>query len=201
MIFDKYLDLKSVPKLMHYLKENEIKTRTDKNFSKGQLYHLLANKVYIDKITHKDKVYDGKHEAIISEGIFKEIQKLVKFQNILYNRKYTTKEKTAERAYKNYFLYFRRFSMNKELLLAILDYINNNRGQLPDAETPGFEEYDDDEIVKSINYLSKDLRVLTLKPTSVYESYDNSGNWKKSDMSILTGYVSPSGLEKFKSEL
>ena len=46
MVLDKYLDLKSVPKLMHYLKENEIKTRTDKNFSKGQLYHLLANKVY-----------------------------------------------------------------------------------------------------------------------------------------------------------
>lgn len=77
MIFDKYLDLKSVPKLMHYLKENEIKTRTDKNFSKGQLYHLLANKVYISKITHKDKVYDGEHEAIISEGIFKEVQKLL----------------------------------------------------------------------------------------------------------------------------
>lgn len=89
---------------------------------------------------------------------------------------------------------------DKELLLAILDYINNNRGQLPDAETPGFEEYDDDEIVKSINYLSKDLQVLILKSTSVYESYDNSGNWEKSNMSIWTGYVSPSGLEKFKSE-
>ena len=77
MIFDKYLDLKSVPKLMHYLKENEIKTRTDKNFSKGQLYHLLANKVYIGKIIHKDKVYDGEHEAIISEEIFEEVQKLL----------------------------------------------------------------------------------------------------------------------------
>lgn len=77
MIFDKYLDLKSVPKLMHYLKENEIKTRTDKNFSKGQLYHLLANKVYIGKITHKDKVYDGEHEAIICDEIFEKVQKLL----------------------------------------------------------------------------------------------------------------------------
>lgn len=77
MIFNKYLELKSVPKLMHYLKENEIKTRTDKNFSKGQLYHLLANKVYIGKIIHKDKVYDGEHEAIISEEIFEEVQKLL----------------------------------------------------------------------------------------------------------------------------
>lgn len=129
------------------------------------------------------------------------IQKLVKFQNVLYNRKYTTKEKTAERVYRNYFLYFRRFSMNKDLLLAILDYINNNRGQLPDAETPGFEEYDDDEIVKSINYLSKDLQILTLHSTPIYEDHDNSGNWEESNMSIWIGYVSPSGLEKFKSEL
>lgn len=91
--------------------------------------------------------------------------------------------------------------MNKELLLAILDYINNNRGQLPDAETPGFEKYDDDEIVKSINYLSKDLQILTLHSTPIYEDHDNSGNWKKSNMSIWTGYVSPSGLKKFKSEL
>ncbi len=77
MIFDKYLELKSVPKLMQYLKENEIKTRTDKNFSKGQLYHLLANKVYIGKITHKDKVYVGEHKAIISNEIFEKVQKLL----------------------------------------------------------------------------------------------------------------------------
>lgn len=77
MLFDKYLELKSVPKLMQHLKENEIKTRTDKNFSKGQLYHLLANKVYIGKITHKDKVYEGEHEAIITDEIFEKVQKLL----------------------------------------------------------------------------------------------------------------------------
>lgn len=77
MLFDKYLELKSVPKLKQHLKENEIKTRTDKNFSKGQLYHLLANKVYIGKITHKDKVYEGEHEAIITDEIFDKVQKLL----------------------------------------------------------------------------------------------------------------------------
>lgn len=77
MLFDKYLELKSVPKLMHYLKENEIKTKTDKYFSKGQLYHLLANKIYIGKITHKDKIYDGEHEAIICDEIFEKVQKLL----------------------------------------------------------------------------------------------------------------------------
>lgn len=77
MLFEKYLELKSVPKLMQYLKEHEIKTKTDKYFSKGQLYHLLANKIYIGKITHKDKVYDGEHEAIITDEIFERVQKLL----------------------------------------------------------------------------------------------------------------------------
>ena len=90
---------------------------------------------------------------------------------------------------------------DKEFLFAILDYINNNRGQLPDAETPGFEEYDRDEILNGIHYLADDLQILTLHSTPIYEDHDNSGDWEKSDMSIWTGYVSPSGLEKFKSEL
>ncbi len=62
---------------MQYLKENEIKTKTDKYFSKSQLYHLLTNKVYIGKITHKDKVYDREHEAIICDETFEKIQKLL----------------------------------------------------------------------------------------------------------------------------
>lgn len=77
MLFEKYLELKSVPKLMQYLKENKIKTKTDKYFSKSQLYYLLANKVYIGKITHKDKIYDGEHEAIICDEIFEKVQKLL----------------------------------------------------------------------------------------------------------------------------
>lgn len=77
MLFEKYLELKSVPKLTQYLKENEIKTKTDKYFSKGQLYHLLANKVYIGKITHKDKVYDGEHKAVICDETFEKVQKLL----------------------------------------------------------------------------------------------------------------------------
>lgn len=91
--------------------------------------------------------------------------------------------------------------MNKELLLAILDYINNNRGQLPDEETPGFEEYGDDEILRSIHYLCEELQILTLQSTAVHESHDNSGKWKESEGCIWTAYISPSGLEKFKSEL
>lgn len=76
-IFDKYLELKSVPKLKLYLNLNEFKTRSYKDFSKGQLYHLLANKIYIGKIMHKKNVYDGEHEAIIDVNTFEKVQSLL----------------------------------------------------------------------------------------------------------------------------
>ena len=77
LIFDKYLELKSVLKLKEYLDENKIKTRTDKDFSKGQLYHMLANKVYIGKITHKDKVYEGEHEELVDVTVFENVQNIL----------------------------------------------------------------------------------------------------------------------------
>lgn len=77
LIFDRYLECKSVLKLKEYLDLNQIKTRTDKDFSKGQLYHLLANKVYIGKIIHKDKVYEGEHEGIIDAAVFDEVQNIL----------------------------------------------------------------------------------------------------------------------------
>lgn len=77
LIFNKYLESKSVLKLKEYLDQNQVKTRTGKDFSKGQLYHLLANKVYIGKITHKDKVYEGEHEGIIDATVFDEVQNIL----------------------------------------------------------------------------------------------------------------------------
>lgn len=52
MIFDKYLECKSVQKLKEYLDENKTSTGNNEWFSKGQLYHLLTNEVYIGKVTH-----------------------------------------------------------------------------------------------------------------------------------------------------
>jgi len=77
MIFDKYLELKSVPDLIGYLKENDIKTRNNVFFNKGGLYHLLQNKTYIGLITHKDKVYNGEHQAIIDNEVFEKAQQLL----------------------------------------------------------------------------------------------------------------------------
>ncbi len=78
IIFAKYLELKSVIKLKSYLDENNIKTRTGRKFSKGNLYKILSNKVYIGLIHHKGIYYKGEHERIIEEEIFNKAQELLK---------------------------------------------------------------------------------------------------------------------------
>ncbi|MDD3012275.1 MAG: recombinase family protein [Candidatus Gastranaerophilales bacterium] len=76
-IFEKYIEFESVFKLKSYLEENNIKSRTGRNFSKGNLYKILSNKTYIGMVKHKDTCYNGEHEGIIEEYIFKKAQELL----------------------------------------------------------------------------------------------------------------------------
>ena len=85
LIFDKYLAFESVHLLKTYLEENKVTTKSGKNFAKGHLYKILENKTYIGKIEHKEKVYDGLHDAIISEYIFEKTQKLLSSNRIKQN--------------------------------------------------------------------------------------------------------------------
>ena len=77
LIFEKYIEFKSVATLKGYLEQQSIKTRTDKNFSKGHIYKMLSNKLYIGKIVHKENVYEGLHESIITDEIFEQVQKIL----------------------------------------------------------------------------------------------------------------------------
>lgn len=85
LIFEKYLELKSVPQLHNYLKENKIYTRSGKEFYKGHLNKILRNKVYIGKIEHKENVYEGLHDGIVEETIFEKVQKILDFNTAQVN--------------------------------------------------------------------------------------------------------------------
>ena len=43
-------------------------------FSRGQIYHLLRNPIYIGKIRHKTKVWEGQHAAIVETDLWSEVQ-------------------------------------------------------------------------------------------------------------------------------
>lgn len=76
-IFDKYLELKSVTKLKANLEENNINGKSGINFSKGNLYYILSNQIYIGQVKHKKNIYEGEHQEIIAKETFDKVQELM----------------------------------------------------------------------------------------------------------------------------
>jgi site-specific DNA recombinase len=73
-LFDLYLDLKSVRKLKEEAdrKRYVTKLRTTAGtvtgghtFTRGHLYQLLHNPLYVGEVRHKEKTYTGQHEPIV----------------------------------------------------------------------------------------------------------------------------------------
>ena len=44
-------------------------------FSRGHLYALLANPIYVGAVTHKGATHPGRHEAIIDRETFDAVQR------------------------------------------------------------------------------------------------------------------------------
>lgn len=89
-LFARYLTLKSVRDLVDEIASDGLSTRSRQRkdgsvavttpFGRGNLYHLLSNPVYIGKIRHKEQVYDGEHEPIVTSATFEEAQALLASQ-------------------------------------------------------------------------------------------------------------------------
>ncbi len=82
-IFERYLHLKSVLALTDEVNRAKIKRSSETDapeWSRGKLYYLLANQIYVGKVRHHDRHFDGDHEAIIDAEQFDEVQKLLTVQ-------------------------------------------------------------------------------------------------------------------------
>ena len=83
-IYERYLELGCVRQLSKELDERGIvsKVRISKKgiksggcrFSRGALYELLANPIYIGEIRHKQERYPGQHEAIVPRELWERVQ-------------------------------------------------------------------------------------------------------------------------------
>jgi site-specific DNA recombinase len=86
-IFGRYLALGSVYALLVELAEHGIRTKartlkdgsaySDKNFSRGALYQMLASRIYLGEITHRGKSYPGEHDGIIDPVSFEQVEALL----------------------------------------------------------------------------------------------------------------------------
>lgn len=87
-LFERYKDIGCVSGLKKELDSNHVLSRkriTAKGnsvgggrYSRGALYAILQNPIYIGKIRHKDEIYEGQHEAIIPEDLWNDVQGLLK---------------------------------------------------------------------------------------------------------------------------
>lgn len=65
-IFNAYLRLGCVSKLKSHLEGKSVLGKSGASFSRGALYHLLRNRLYIGEIPHKGQAHQGRHPAIVS---------------------------------------------------------------------------------------------------------------------------------------
>ena len=83
-IFERYLALGSVNALRAELDAGGLRTPTRRHgdgritggcaFSRGRLYVMLANPIFIGRIRHKGTVHPGQHQAIVDEKLWHAVQ-------------------------------------------------------------------------------------------------------------------------------
>jgi len=83
LIFETYRELRSFRRTAQKLNEMGYRTKSyqsrrghihgNKKFTKCAVIHILQNPVYIGKVTHYDSLFDGKHDAIIDERLWQDV--------------------------------------------------------------------------------------------------------------------------------
>ncbi len=86
-VFRQYLRLRNVQALMSYLGQTKIlskvrinangNTSGGKHYSRGALYGLLRNHLYVGEIEHKGSIYPGEHESILDRQLWNQVQELL----------------------------------------------------------------------------------------------------------------------------
>jgi site-specific DNA recombinase len=93
-IFRQYLRLGCVQQLKNYLDRKQIrsklrtsaggKTYGGATYSRGALYHLLNNRIYIGEIVHRDQSHAGQHGAIIPRDLWNQVAARLKENNLAH---------------------------------------------------------------------------------------------------------------------
>jgi DNA invertase Pin-like site-specific DNA recombinase len=92
-IFTRYLELGSVRLLQAEIAERGIRSKNrekSKKFgknilSRGTLYNLLSNPVYIGQIRHKNICHPGQHQAIIDQVLWEQVQQQLNNNTVKLN--------------------------------------------------------------------------------------------------------------------
>ena len=99
LIFGRYLELKSVSALKCWLDEQSISSKLQITlaertigglpFSRGALFHLLANRIYLGELPHKGNSFPGAHPAIVAPELFGAVQALMSANRTTHHKRPT----------------------------------------------------------------------------------------------------------------
>ncbi|MGJ8563858.1 MAG: recombinase family protein [Alphaproteobacteria bacterium] len=88
VIYDLYIELKNVRQVKAQADNLGLVSRQrihksgkqsgGKPFTRGHIYRMLTNPIYIGQIQHKEKIYAGNHEAIIDTALWDQVQAIIK---------------------------------------------------------------------------------------------------------------------------
>ena len=87
LIFDRYLELRSSPKLARWLGERGHRQKRfvsrrrgptgGRPFSPASVRLMLRNRIYLGEVKHKGDVYEGQHDAIVDRDVFERVQGVI----------------------------------------------------------------------------------------------------------------------------
>ncbi len=77
-MFERFVRLGSVTKLIPILATEGIKAKSGKPVDKGYLYRIITNSVYVGEARHKGTSYPGEHKAIVDRKLWDRVQAILK---------------------------------------------------------------------------------------------------------------------------
>jgi site-specific DNA recombinase len=77
LIFEQFVQIGSGTDLVRHLRKIGVTARKGAVFSKGQIYRLLNNRVYIGEAVHKGVSYPGEHKAIIDRDLWDKVHAIL----------------------------------------------------------------------------------------------------------------------------
>jgi hypothetical protein len=67
-IFAGFAELGSGTQLARHLRESGATTKRGRSFSRGDLYKLINNRLYLGEVVHKGRAFPGAHKAILTQA-------------------------------------------------------------------------------------------------------------------------------------
>jgi DNA invertase Pin-like site-specific DNA recombinase len=93
-LFNQYVRLKSVRTLKQHVDASTYKTKQGKIFSRGALYKILNNPLYMGKVRHKEQIYEGQHPAILDIQVWKQTQTILRLNHYESTHQTQAKERS-----------------------------------------------------------------------------------------------------------